>query len=275
MRAWLVVLVVIALGPRAAHAGAWARPQGGVYARAGVGLFFGQPAFLLAGGVGTEGRFIGIAGELYAEVGLGRGFELDVSARWVDNRHDRDGQPTLTSDGPEDAELLLKWAPFSALHALSFTAGARVSMYERSPDAEIAAGTPQRGPGGQDIVVGVGWGRSFYPVMAWVNVDIGYRLRIGNASSAVRVRGEFGGRIVGPLAAAATLEIQPAFGRDTDLTTGAPAPIPTVFAIGAKLFARIAAGFGASLDAAWLPDTVNDGPGWRVGLSATYELDRR
>jgi hypothetical protein len=49
------------------------------------------------------------------------------------------------------------------------------------------------------------------------------------------------------------------------------APVPRVLAVGAKAFAEVAAGFGVSVDGGWLPPVFNDGPGWRLGVSLTYE----
>ena len=49
------------------------------------------------------------------------------------------------------------------------------------------------------------------------------------------------------------------------------APVPRVLGLGAKLFVDVYAGLGVSSDFMWLPDVFNDGAGWRVGLSLTWE----
>lgn len=259
-----------ALATGVAEAGPWARPAGRSYVRLGAARFEGRGAFLVneAAAVGT---FTGDALEFYGEAGLGRGLELDVSLRAVMNRVEGAGAATRSNAGPEDVEALLKWAPLSATRALSFVAGARVSLYERLSLAEMADGTPQRGPGGADLLTGFGYGVSFWPTRAWLAADVLHRLRLGGSSAGLRLRGEAGWMFAGPVGAALTGEFQAAYGRESTQPEGAPAPVPRVLAVGVKVLAEVYRGFGLSADGAWLPGVFNDGPGWRLGVSVTWE----
>jgi hypothetical protein len=47
-----------------------------------------------------------------------------------------------------------------------------------------------------------------------------------------------------------------------------------VLALGIKAFGRLPAGFGVAADAGWLPEIVNDGPGYRIGAGLTWTSDR-
>jgi hypothetical protein len=267
----IFLILVLVAAPAAARAGAWARDLGGIYTRVGAGLFIGQGAFYFAPGA-PRGTMYGLAGELYGELGLSRGLEIDLSLRGVDNRHVLDSGEVRRSGGAEDLEGLLKWAPLSGWHALAFLVGLRAALYQRVPMAEIADGTPQIGPGGQDVLFGMAYGRSFRGRPGWFGIDVTARLRISGASAGIRTRAELGGKLLGPLVGALTFEAQPAFGRDQDQPPDGPAPVPLVLGLGGKLLVSIAAGLGLALDFAWYPDPVNDGPGYRVGLGATYEF---
>jgi hypothetical protein len=251
-----------------ARAGAWVRPAGGVYTRAGVGAFIGRGAFLLAPGA-PEGRFRSLAAEGYGEFGLGGALELDVSLRWVDNRHRLRTGRAFSNRGLEDAEILIKWAPLNGARAVSLLGGVRVALYPIASLEELAEGRPRRGPGGQDLLLGAAYGWSFR--RGWVNVDVLLRLRLGGASAGVRTRLELGGFLVRPLAAAATVEIQPAFGREQDRPLDAPAPVPTTWGLGGKLLGHFIRGVGVSVDFTWYPGRLNDGPGYRLGGGLTYQ----
>jgi hypothetical protein len=273
MRRWPLhlALAASALAPSISWAGPWARRAGGAYVRLGAARFEGQAAFLLNESVAQRGRFVGYAGELYAEAGLGRRFELDASWRWVENRSERLDGLVMSSGGPEDLELTLKWSPLAGSMPIAFLVGGRVSLYDRLSEAALFDGTPQRGPGGADLLTGAAWGVSFWPTRAWLSADVLHRLRFGTASSGVRLRVEGGGYVVGPLAVAASVEFQAAYGRQEQQAAGSPAPVPRVLGLGAKVFAELYRGFGVNVDATWLPDVFNDGPGWRLGASVTFE----
>ncbi len=254
--------------PSVARAGAWARDPGSAYLRAGAGSFDGvstNESFATAGG-----QFSSLAAEGYAEVGLGAGLEIDMSARWVETRTDFEGRAE-TNDGPEDLELLLAWAPVSGSDAVMFQLGSRVANYDRLEPDDVGLGVPERGPGGVDILAGGAFGHSFWPAPAWIDVDLLWRVRLGGASTAARLRTELGRTLVGPVAGAITVEMQPAFGRDIDQPSGAPAPIPGGWSVGAKLLSNVAHGFGLGADVAWMPEWLNDGPGYRLGLGVTWE----
>ena len=124
---------------------------------------------------------------------------------------------------------------------------------------------------GTDFLIGASFGYSFYPVPAWVTVDVLHRLRLQNPSSGVSTRVEAGWMIIEHFGFAAQVEIQPSFGRDSDLAPDVPAPVPTVFGFGCKLLAPVTAGFGLAGEAMLWPDVLNDGPGYRLALSLTYE----
>lgn len=270
-----LIALAIVCHPAAARAGAWARPLGGVYLRAGAGFFFGQQSFTL--GTLPPGRFRGYAGELYGEVGVSHGLEINTSIRVVGNRNIFDrpvaGNTETENVGAEDLELYLKWAPFNATTAFSVFGGTRLSLYEPLPVDQLTAGVPRRGQGGYDLLAGVAAGYSFHPAPVWVTGDLSGRYRFEVNSGGLRIRGELGARFVGPFGGAATLEVQAHFGNTTfDDTRPIPTPVPMVFAVGAKLFTGIYRGLGASADFAWYPDLGNSGPGVRFGIGLTYEF---
>jgi hypothetical protein len=254
LAAWIAV-------PQAAIGGPWARPAGEVYGKLGVGRFTGTAAFDSAGPVALSGEeaptFVGDAVEGYGEVGLGGGLELDGSARWVVHRVG--GEVTR---GLQDLELVTEWAPVSSREAFALTAGLRVSPYPRGLRPEI-------GPGGTDLLLGGGWGRSLGP--AWTAVDVALRQRLTSPSAGLRVRGEVGVLGSAPLGAAANVELQPAFGRTGRAGPTDSAPVPRVLAFGLKGFVRLPAGFGLAADVAALPKLINDGPGMRLGVGVTWE----
>ncbi len=261
--------VAAGLAPTTARAGGWARPAGSVYVRSGVALFRGQGAFLVAEDV--TGEFYSLAAELYTEVGIGKNLEADISLRWVDNVNELNDGSTLRERGLEDLEVRLEWAPVNKGQALAFVVGFRQSLYDRRPLDEMVDGRPQRGPGGTDLLVGASYGYSFFPDSAWLTADVLLRLRLQNPSSAVLTRVEAGWMVFERLGVAGFFELQPAFGRDEDLELDAPAPVPTALGFGAKLLVPVHAGFGLSAEAIGWPDVLNDGPGYRLGLSLTYE----
>ncbi|MDD9937752.1 MAG: hypothetical protein OXT09_29340 [Myxococcales bacterium] len=272
MRRLAVILVIILINPALAKAGGWGRDAGDVYLRAGAAWFEGTAAFQLLDDAAPLAEFSSTSAELYWEVGVGRQLELDGSLRWVDNRNDLLGAGTHRSRGLEDLEALVKWTPVSGSRALSLLGGARLSLYERLPVERTLVGEPQRGPGGTDVLIGASHGHSFHPTAAWFNLDVLHRLRVSGVSSGVLIRAELGAMLA-PVGGALVFEVQPAFGRDIDQAEGDPSPVPKVLGLGAKLFLDIAAGFGLTADGMWLPDVINDGPGHRIALSATYQSD--
>lgn len=255
--------------PTTAHAGGWVRPAGSVYVRAGAAWFQGEDTFLL--GDDSAGRFSSLAAELYSEVGLGQNLEVDLSLRWVDNANDVEGGAPLREGGPEDLEARLEWAPLNGQQAFAFVMGFRQALYERRPPQEAEDTRPQRGPGGTDVLVGGAFGYSFHPVRAWLTADVLLRLRVQNPSSAVNLRLEGGWMMLKHLGAAASVEFQPAFGRDLDTSPNAPAPVPTVLGLGLKLLVPVAGGFGLAGEVMGWPDVLNDGPGYRLAASLTFE----
>ena len=261
-------LALTLLRPGAAEAGGWARAAGSIYVRAGAAFFRGEDTFLLADG--EAGQFYSLAAELYTEVGLGQNLELDLSLRWVDNANDVVQGPTLREQGFEDLELRLKWAPVNGRRALAFVVGARQSLYARPATAE-AADRPARGPGGSDLLFGASYGYSFYPTRAWIAVDVLARVRLQNPSSGVLTRVEAGWLMWAHFGAAALVELQPSFGRDEDLAVDVPAPVPTVLNLGLKVLVPVYGGFGLAAEAVGAPNVLNDGPGYRLALSLTFE----
>lgn len=267
MRAALLLLSCL---PASALAGAWAREAGAVYVQLGPSLFVGPHRDDLVTDVDSaSGRFVGRALDLYAEVGLGAGFELDLSWQWVDQRHELDEGADATESGAGDVEALLKWAPRSAEDAVSFLVGARVAPYETAAIEDQVTGAPPRGPGGADILAGFGWGHGF--TWGWLDTQLLHRVRIGGASAGARLRAELGYRVVSPLAVAAEVTAQPAYGRTLEQPDDAPAPVAKSWSLGAKLLADVHAGLGLSLSASWLPEPGNDGPGYRLAAGVVFE----
>jgi hypothetical protein len=261
-------LLILALTtPALAHAGAWVRAPGSVYAQLGPSYFVGDP---MDSGSVTQpsATFSGRALEGYAEVGLVEGLELDLSARWVDQRHAIDDAEDTRTTGLSDLECLLKWRPGDA--TLSLSGGLRVAPYETLSLEDEAAGEPALGPGGVDLVVGAGWGQGLSAFNGWVNVSAQHRIRLDSPSAGLRLEVELGWRPTAALALAGVAHLQPAYGRRLDGPEDAPLPIPTAGGLGAKLLAAVHGPWGVAVDVAWLPDALNDGPGRRLALGLTY-----
>ncbi|HEX2573138.1 MAG TPA: hypothetical protein VH877_26555 [Polyangia bacterium] len=269
-----LLCALLCLLPVSAYGGVWARDLGGVYGRYGAGFYFGQGAFLVAN-TQAQGKFQSHAGEIYEEVGFGHNFEVDLSARWVNNRNLIQDGTVLSNGGPEDTEVQLRWGPFHGKNALSLFAGVRVALYERLPVTQTADGTPQRGAGGQDILFGLAYGRSFYPRAAWFTFDITPRIRLESPTRGLRFRLELGTKLWGPILGAFNLEAQPVIGRRAGQENDPIAPVPITLSIGAKIFVRLPLGFGLIADFSWFPNVFNDGPGVRVGAGLTYEFDAK
>jgi hypothetical protein len=245
------MLVLAGIG--AAWGGPWVRPAGGVYAKVGAGAFRGTADF-----VELPGRFAGDAVEAYGEVGVGRGIELDLSTSYG---FQRVGE--VRNDGLQDLQLVTKWSPGAGRAAFALLGGARIPLYDRDGAA------PELGPGGADLLAGGSVGRGIGP--AWTLVDVILRHRLGAPSAGLDLRGEIGAQGASPVGGAVGLEIQPAFGRTAYQAVGTAAPVPRMLALSAKAFGRLPLGFGVTADAGWLPDLINDGPGYRVGAGVTWE----
>ncbi len=266
--------LLLTLAPSLALAGAWVRPPGGVYLRLGPSVFVGEPT---PGGLtdAPPATFTGAALDGYLEVGLGAGLELDLSARWVDHRHDLDDGGTRENAGAGDIEALLKWRLLDSSHGHVFalTAGARVAPYDTPTFEDEAVGEPPRGPGGADVLTGASWGVGLEVFPGWLTVDALHRLRLNSPSAGLSLRAELGWRPFAAVALAATADLQPAYGRRIDGPEDAPLPVPTQGGVGGKLLVALGAGLGLGLDATWQPDALNDGPGYRLGAGVTYERD--
>ncbi len=234
-----------------ANAGPWARPAGEVWTKVGAGRFTGQAAFDQ-----DAGRSVTTSAELYGEVGLGRGFEIDALVMGVDQR-----AGGLVRRGLQDIELMMEWSPGSGSSVVALLGGLRISPYARGREIEI-------GPGGTDVLAGAAWGRGFGP--GWGIVEGLLRRRVGTVSTGLRLRTEWGVISRRGDGIAVELQLQPAFGRQDDDPTG-PAPVPRVFAVGPKVFLAIAGPVGLIADASWLPPFFNDGPGTRVGVGLTLQ----
>ncbi len=266
MRSAPLLLLMLCPGP--AHAGPWTQASGHTWLQLGTALFMGvegQSAlsdFEAAERVTFEGR----AAELYGELGLGAGFEVDLSMRWVDHRHALDG-PDRRETGLGDVEALVEYGPRRAGDPLAFRVGARFAPYDTLGLAEAASGRPPLGPGGTDLLLGAGWGHSFDG--GWVSLDLLHRLRLEGASAGLNIRAEVGLEF-GPLAVALGHELQPAYGRSIDQPEGAPAPVPKAWGLGAKALLDLHAGLGLSAETQWMPETGNDGPGLRLAAGLTF-----
>ena len=267
MRAALLLLSCL---PGTANAGAWARDAGGLYVQLGPSLFVGAHREDLVADVDSaSGRFVGRALDLYAEVGLCSALELDLSWHWVQQRHELDDSGDASEEGAGDVEVLLKWAPRSAEDAVSFLVGTRISPYETAAIEDQVTGAPARGPGGADILAGFGWGHGF--TWGWLDTQLLHRVRLGGASAGARLRAELGYRVFAPLAIAGEVAAQPAYGRTLEQPDGAPAPVEKAWSLGAKLLADLYAGLGLSLSTSWLPESGNDGPGYRLAAGIVFE----
>jgi len=239
-------MLLLITASTAAFGGSWVRPAGGVYVKVGAAHFVGKT-------ITAQGDFVGDALEAYGEVGLGAQWELDLSARAV--RHQLGAAVEM---GLQDLEALAKWGPGGAT-PIAILIGTRVSPYTRG----------LRGPGGADLITGFGVSRG-YP-WGWLDGRALHRLRVGGPSSAIRLSGQVGlKRPKSPIGGAVELAIQPAFARIADQPTGAPLPIEEALSVGAVGFVEVAAGFGLSVDAAWLPPFHNDGPGARIAGGLTW-----
>jgi len=260
---------LIVVLPSTAEAGAWVRDAGDIYLKAGFSRFGGEANPEVLDQSFAIGSFEALAFEIYGEVGLGGSFELDINTAIVSNRHELALGQELTNNGLGDLELLFRWAPLSSRHAIAFIAGSRLSLYPDPSQSDLVRGAPRIGPGGTDILAGAEYG--FTSDSGWFNLRLLHRIRVDGASTGVMFRSELGGRFFNTAYGALELEIQPAFGRDIDQPLGAPAPIPVRFSLGGKLWMPIAWGFGAGLDASYLPPVLNSGPGVRFGIGLTFE----
>jgi hypothetical protein len=243
---WLPLLAL----SQPAWAGPWCRPAGSVYAKLGVGHFQGQAFF-----EDSTLPFRGDAVEGYGEVGLGRNLELDGSLAMVSHRVGE-----ARSLGLQDLEVTLDWAPVSAREAFALTFGTRLSLYKRGQQPEL-------GPGGSDLLMGMGWGRSLGA--GWFAADVLWRHRLLVPSSGLRLRSELGVQGTSPVGGALTMEVQASSRSPVPVLQG-PAPIPRTLGLGLKGFVRRGA-LGLVVDAAWLPTLLNDGPGWRIGGGFSWE----
>jgi len=232
-----------------ANAGPWARPAGETWIKAGAGRFAGQAAFDQ-----DAGSSVTTSAELYGEIGLGRGFEIDALVMAVDQR-----AAGLARQGLQDVEVMMEWSPRSGSSVVALLGGLRVSPYARGREIEL-------GPGGTDVLAGASWGKGLGP--GWGIVEVLLRRRVGTVSTGLRLRSEWGVLSRRGDGAALEVQLQPAFGRQDDDPAG-PAPVPRVLALGGKAFLAIAGPVGLIADASWLPPTFNDGPGTRIGVGVT------
>ncbi len=269
------LILLLAIAPIPALAGAWVRDAGGLYLSVGPSLFVGEPS---AGGLDDSpaSTFTGRAVEAYGEIGIGAGLELDLSARWVANAQDLEDGTTRSVAGAGDIEARLKWGPPVLLQSgatVSFVAGARVAPYPTLSFEDEASGEPPLGPGGADLLVGanVGTGLSVFP--GWIDVGLLHRVRLNSPSAALSLRGELGWRPWRPLALALAAEVQPAYGRRLDGPEDAPMPVPTQASLGAKVLVELAGGVGLAVDFAWQPGALSDGAGYRAAAGVTWSTD--
>jgi hypothetical protein len=207
--------------------------------------------------------------DLYAEIGLGAGFDVTVSMRAVGLEHRLGSDRVLSRGGLGDLEIAIERALLGrGAHALALFAGARLSPYAAPSELELEDGVPRLGPGGGDLLLGASYGRAFSS--GWIAIDLVDRIRFPGASTGILLRTELGRTLFGPLQGAIDLELGPAFGRDHHRSPGDPAPVAKVLSLGGKLFVDVFAGFGVLLEGAWLPPALNDGSGVRGGLSLYF-----
>ena len=223
-----------------AWAGAWARDAGSFYAKVGAGHFAGSE---------DRAKLRSTALELYGEAGLGNSWELDLSARGAQSTV-RKARETAA----QDLEVVGKYAPLEGASAVALLIGARVSLFPKDLD-------PALGPDGSGLIIGGAVGRGLGP--AWVNFDVMQLARLG-PTGAPRLGAEVGLMGQSPVGGALTVSFQPEIARTGLRATVGSAPY--AMALGAKAFsATTKGGWGLTADGAWLPEGVNDSPGFRVG----------
>lgn len=191
--------------PALAFAGAWTREPGHLYAKLG-GTFFWASAPTPLGGRGGMAERADFRGEyyaLYAEVGVGGGAQVALTLPYARNFNRFAGGAVHGREGLADLGLALGYGLRRGPWAVSFSASGFLPLYRRLD--EVAEGeplplAPELGDARYDLAFTVTLGRSLWPAPAWIEVDLGHRLRLGELAGglagAVRGGYTFSGRVM-------------------------------------------------------------------------------
>ena len=195
-RAFLITALGPLLAPTGAHAGAWTLPQGQLWAKVSYfqqttdEWYINSPEpFLLPDNTFSEfpagtrrpyrfdGEYDSKALFIEAFYGVTDRLDVGVQVPYFDQVFDDDTRSVPPSDaGFSDLRAFAKWRLAEAPVVLSLQAGVKVPTGDfKNEDGLIPVG---EGQWDFDFVIMAG--RSFWPVRAYANVDLGYRVRLEN-----------------------------------------------------------------------------------------------
>ena len=189
---WVLAL----LAPVAVQAGAWTTPQGKLWVKASwfrqtthewyIGS--AQPVLLPDNTLGErpagsrqpyrfEGMYESSAVFLEGYYGLTDAVDVGLQVPWFDQSFDDDTRVDPPSEsGFSDLRVYARWRLFARPFLLTLKTGVKIPTGEfKNVDGLIPVG---EGQWDYDFVVQAG--RSFWPLPAYANVDIGYRVRTEN-----------------------------------------------------------------------------------------------
>ncbi|MDA0335124.1 MAG: transporter [bacterium] len=193
----LLALLALML-PVAAHAGAWTTPAGSLWAK--VSWYrqttdewytdSDQPILLADNTLGTRpagrrqpyrfnGAYESTAVFLEAKYGIADGIDVGLQVPWFDQSFNDDTRiDSPAESGFSDVRISARWQLLDRPILLTLKGGAKIPTAEfRNEDGLIPVG---EGQWDYDVVVQAG--RSFWPIPAYANIDLGYRVRTENES---------------------------------------------------------------------------------------------
>ncbi len=192
------VCLLALLVPVAAQAGAWTTPAGSLWAKASwyrqtTGKWYtdnDQPILLADNTLGTRpagrrqpyrfnGAYESTAIFLEAKYGITDAIDVGVQVPWFDQSFNDDTRIDPPAEaGFSDVRISARWQLLARPFLLTLKGGTKIPTAEfRNEDGLIPVG---EGQWDYDVVVQAG--RSFWPIPAYANIDLGYRVRTENES---------------------------------------------------------------------------------------------
>ncbi|MBT7164046.1 MAG: hypothetical protein HN904_14790 [Victivallales bacterium] len=192
-------LVLLAmLMPVVAHAGAWTTPAGSLWTkiswfRQSTDEWYtdnDQPILLPDNTLGSRpagsrqpyrfnGQYESTAFFMEGYYGLTDAVDVGLQMPWFDQSFDDDTRiDSPAESGFSDLRIFARWQVLRRPFLLTLKGGAKIPTAEfRNEDGLIPVG---EGQWDYDIVLQMG--RSFWPIPAYANIDLGYRVRTENES---------------------------------------------------------------------------------------------